>query len=69
MGGPGDHFDQIWSFTPPMDLRIIGQDDEWWLVEFDDDRTRHEKCWIHRDKGSASGDLASVEYSDYRTEK
>jgi hypothetical protein len=50
-------------------LEIVGRDDNWWLVQFFDTGTRHDKCWIFSDNGTAIGDTSIVPFSNYRTEK
>jgi hypothetical protein len=68
-GGPGSSYNKIWTFYSGDILDIVGRDGDWWLVLFSDPGTRHDKCWIHSDNGVAVGDIASVPYSNYRTEK
>jgi hypothetical protein len=50
-------------------LDIIGKDGDWWLVQFDDPRTRHKQCWVNGSIGTVRGDVNSVPLSDYRTSK
>ena len=68
-GGPGSDTDEIWTFYSGTELEIIGKDGDWWLVQFHDPGTRHDKCWIAGSNGLAQGNLASVPFSDYRTSK
>jgi serine/threonine-protein kinase len=67
-GGPGTDSDQIWSFSEGTELDIVGRSaNGWWLVRFEDDRTRHDQCWISG--GTVAGDPDGVPVSDYRTSK
>jgi serine/threonine protein kinase len=68
-GGPGTGYDKIWSFSSGIVLKIIGKDGDWLLVQFDDPRTRHKQCWVNSSSGTASGDINSMPFSDYRTAK
>jgi hypothetical protein len=61
--------DKIWTFYAGESLDIIGKDDHWWLVQFYDSGTSHDKCWIAGSNGIAQGDLSVVPFSDYRTYK
>jgi hypothetical protein len=68
-GGPESGYDLIWTFFSGVTLDIVGSDGDWWLVQFSNSGTHHDKCWIYSNNGVAVGDLASVPFSDYRTVK
>ena len=63
-GGPGNDFEELWSFFAGEELEIIGKDNTgWYLIRFHDPRTRKVKCWIGG--GIVQGDEANIPFSSY----